>query len=29
VLATAGSWVRAFEFKNIGIVRATVTSNFT
>jgi hypothetical protein len=28
VLATAGSWTRVFEFKNIGIVRATITSNF-
>jgi hypothetical protein len=28
VLATAGSWTRVFELKNIGIVRATITSNF-
>jgi hypothetical protein len=28
VLATAGNWTRVFELKNIGIARATVTSNF-
>ena len=28
VLATVGSWTKVYETKNIGIVRATVTSNF-
>lgn len=28
VLATIGSWTKVYETKNIGIVRATVTSNF-
>jgi hypothetical protein len=28
VLATVGSWEKVYETKNIGIVRATVTSNY-
>jgi hypothetical protein len=27
-LATIGNWTKVYELKNLGIVRATVTSNF-
>ena len=27
-LATIGNWTKVYETKNLGIVRATVTSNF-
>ena len=27
-LATVGNWSKVYETKNIGIVRATITSNF-
>ena len=27
-LATVGNWSKVFETKNVGIVRATVTSNY-